>query len=101
MKVIFTAEFPAEPFNSLVKSGKAGEILGSIMEEIKPEAVYFTEFDGCRSVLMIIDMNNSSDIPKHAEPFFLNFNAVCRFRIAMTPEDLAQSGLDEIGKKWS
>jgi len=33
-------------------------------------------------------------------PFFLNFNADCEFRIAMSPEDLGKAGLDELGKKW-
>jgi hypothetical protein len=44
---------------------------------------------------------NSSRIPSFAEPFFLNFNADCEFRIAMSPEDLGSAGLDELGKKWS
>ncbi len=101
MKVLFTAECPAEPFNTLVREGKAGEIIGKIMETIKPESVYFTELDGMRTCFMVIEMNSASEIPKHAEPFFLNFNAACRFRIAMTPEDLQNSGLDSIGQQWS
>ena len=35
-----------------------------------------------------------------AEPFFLNFNADCRFRIVMTPEDLGKAGLDALADKW-
>jgi len=34
-------------------------------------------------------------------PIFLNFNADCEFRIAMSPEDLGKANLDELGKKWS
>jgi len=36
-----------------------------------------------------------------SSPFFLNFNADCEFRIAMSPEDLGKAGLDELGKKRS
>jgi hypothetical protein len=32
--------FPTEPFNALVRSGKAGEILQKIVEDLKPETVY-------------------------------------------------------------
>jgi hypothetical protein len=30
----------------------------------------------------------------------LTFNADTKFRIAMTPDDLARAGLDELGGKW-
>lgn len=92
--------FPTEPFNALVRSGKAGEILQKIMEDIKPEAVYFTEEDGMRSALLVVDLVTASDVPKIAEPFFLNFDAECRLRIVMSPEDLKNAGLDALGKKW-
>ena len=101
MKFLLNVILPPEPFNTLVKKGKAGEILAKIENEIKPEAVYFTEQDGKRSGIYIINVNQLSDIPKFVEPFFLNFNADCRIRIAMTPEDLMKSGIDQIGKKWA
>jgi hypothetical protein len=45
-------------------------------------------------------VDDSSRIPFFAEPFFLNFNADCEFRIAMSPEDLGKASLDELGEKW-
>ena len=101
MKILLNVVLPHEPFNTLVKKGKAGEILGKIQEEIKPEAVYFTEQNGKRSGLYIVNLNQASDIPKLAEPFFLNFNADCHLQLVMTPEDLMKSGIDQIGKKWA
>lgn len=100
MRMLLHAMFPTEPFNALVRSGKAGEILQKIMEDIKPEAVYFTEEDGMRSALLVVDLVTASDVPKIAEPFFLNFDAECRLRIVMSPEDLKNAGLDALGKKW-
>jgi hypothetical protein len=35
-----------------------------------------------------------------AEPFFLNFNADLKFRIAMTANDLAKAELDKLGEHW-
>ena len=101
MKMLLTVEIPHEPFNSLVKSGKAGPILTRILEAIKPEAAYFTEQDGARGGIFLINVHNPSDVPGFAEPFFLNFQANCKFRIVMSPEDLQKAGLEELGKKWA
>ena len=101
MRMLLTVEFPLEPFNSLVRSGKVGEIIGRILESIKPETVYFTEQDGKRGGIFVIDVKTPSDVPFFAEPFFLNFQAACKFRILMSPEDLQKAGLEALGKKWA
>ncbi len=100
MKMLLTVEIPHEPFNSHVRSGKAGEIIGNILDAIRPEAAYFTEQDGMRGGVFVVDVQNASDIPSLAEPFFLNFRANCKFRILMSPADLGKAGLEELGKKW-
>ena len=101
MKMLLTVEFPHEPFNALVKSGRAGETMGRILEAIKPDAAYFTEQDGLRCGIFVIDVKNPSEVPAFAEPFFLNFHANCKFRIVMSPDDLQKAGLEELGKKWA
>jgi len=100
MRIMLTAQFPHEPFNTLVKEGKAGPLLAKILGELKPEATYFMEQHGMRCAVLIVDLADASRIPTFAEPFFLNFNADCRFRFIMSPEDLAKAGLDDLGKKW-
>jgi len=42
MRMMLTATIPHEPFNTLVRENKAGAIIGRILEELKPEAAYFT-----------------------------------------------------------
>lgn len=101
MRMLLTTEFPHEPFNSLVKSGKAGEIIERILETIKPEATYFTEQNGKRGGIFVINLQTPSDIPAFSEPFFLNFQADCQFRVLMSPEDLQKGGLENLGKKWA
>ena len=71
-----------------------------ILEALKPESVYFTEFGGLRTALLVVHLDDASQIPALAEPWFLNFNADVEFHVAMTPEDLAKAGLDALGKKW-
>ena len=89
MKMLLSVAIPHEPFNSLVKKGKAGEILGQILEMIKPAAAYFTEQDGKRGGVFVVDVQSASDVPALAEPFFLNFQADCKFRI-LEPRGLAE-----------
>lgn len=101
MKMLLNVEFPLEPFNSLVRNGKVGGILEHILDTIKPESAYFTEQNGKRGGIFIVDINAPSDVPFYAEPFFLNFEASCKFRIVMSPEDLQNAGLNDLGKKWA
>jgi hypothetical protein len=100
MRVILHVIMPHEPFNAFVRDGSAGKKIQKILEEIKPEAAYFTETDGHRGGFIVVDLSDASKIPSLVEPFFLTFNATVRIHPAMTPEDLGKSGIDAIGKKW-
>ena len=101
MRMLMNVKFPHEPFNTLVKEGTIGEIIRRILDDLKPESIYFTEQGGTRGAVAIIDVADPSRIPFFAEPFFINFNADCEFRVAISPEDLGKAGLEELGKKWS
>ena len=100
MRMIMLVNCPNEPFNTEVRKGTAGHTIKKILDDIKPEAAYFSERDGKRGGILIVNVNSPADVPRLAEPFFLNFNASVEFRICMTPEDLAKSNLEELGKKW-
>jgi hypothetical protein len=101
MKMLINIIFPIEPFNSMVRNGTAGDLIGRIIDDIKPESIYFTEQEGCRGAVMIVEIPDASGVPAVAEPWFLNFEAHCEFRIAMTPEDLARANLSKLAEKWN
>jgi hypothetical protein len=101
MRMIMTVQFPIEPFNTLVRNGSIGEKMHQILDAIQPENAYFTERDGKRGGLFVVNLDSPSDIPRLAEPWFLQFNAEVEFRIAMTPEDLGQADLGALGKQWA
>lgn len=101
MRMLVHAKIPHEPFNTALRNGTAGETLRRILEETKPEAVYFTEYNGRRGAILIVDMADPSKAPALAEPWFLSFNADVEFHIVMSPEDLARAGLDAIAKRWA
>ena len=101
MRMLMHIHFPLEPFNTAVRDGSVGQKMQRILEAIKPEAAYFSEQDGRRGGTLVVNVNDPSDVPRLAEPWFLTFNAQVEFRIAMTPEDLARANLDSLGKKWA
>ena len=101
MRMLMHAKFPLEPFNTMVRKGTVGATIQKILEASKPEAVYFTEYDGRRGAILIIEVADASKVPGYSEPWFLAFNADVSFHIVMSPEDLMKSGIDAIGKKWA
>jgi len=101
MRILLNVTFPHEQFNAAARDGSVGPKLQRILDETKPEAVYFTEQHGKRSCIVIIDLPDASKIPSLAEPWFLTFNADVELKVVMSPEDLASAGLDALGKKWA
>jgi hypothetical protein len=100
MRMMMLIQFPIEPFNTAVRSGTVGPTMMKILDDIKPEAAYFSEREGKRGGVLIVDVQNPSDVPRLAEPWFLAFNANVELRICMTPEDLGKANLEALGKKW-
>jgi len=101
MRILLHAKIPHETFNAAVRDGSAGKKIQQILDAAKPEAVYFTNYDGRRGAIMVINVDDSSKIPSYAEPWFLLFNADVQFHVAITPEDLGRAGLEALGKKWA
>ncbi len=100
MRMMVQFKLPLEPFNSMVKKGTIGPTIEKVLGDMKPEAVYFSELNGQRGGIAIVDVADPSKVPSIAEPLFLAFNASVEFHVVMSPEDLAKAGLDEIGKKY-
>lgn len=100
MRILIHVKLPNEEFNAYVKDGSVGKRIKRILDEAKPEAVYFTEYAGQRGAVVVADVAAPSDVPRLAEPWFLTFNARVEFHVAMTPEDLGKAGLEDLGKQW-
>ena len=101
MHILMQVIMPNEPFNSYARKGNVGDKLGRIMETIKPETAYFTNFDGKRGGIFVVEIDDASQVPSLAEPFFMTFDAEVQFRVCMTPDELGRAGLDKIAKTWS
>jgi hypothetical protein len=87
---------PVEAGNRAIKDGSLGTVMQRAAERWKPEAMYFTTFDGDRTAFMVFDLPDASDIPPFAEPFFTGLNADVVIAPVMNGDDL-QKGLAQLG----
>lgn len=101
MRMILKVSIPIEPFNSYVRDGSVGKRMARILEDIRPEAVYFWEDEGLRGGILVVDLADPSKIPALAEPWFLSFDATLAIRPVMTPEDLVKADLEALGSKYA
>ena len=83
---------PVEAGNAAAKAGKLGTTIQSILADLKPEAAYFTDDNGQRTAFVFLQMEDASQIPAIAEPWFLAFNASIEIHPVMVPDDLAKAG---------
>jgi len=83
---------PVEAGNAAARSGSLGKTIQSILADLKPEAAYFLDWDGKRTGFIVFDMQDTSQIPAVAEPWFLALNASVEIHPVMTPADLAKAG---------
>jgi hypothetical protein len=92
MRYLLKVNIPVESGNAAAKAGKLGATIQSILADLKPEAVYFADDKGQRTAYVFLEMQNASQIPAIAEPWFLAFNASLELHPVMTPDDLGKAG---------
>jgi len=92
MRFLLRISIPMETGNARIRDGSLPRTIQTILQEQKPEAAYFTEIDGLRTAILIVNLTDASQIPALAEPWFLAFGATVRFHPVMSPEDLAKAG---------
>jgi hypothetical protein len=87
---------PVESGNQAIGDGTLGATMQQVAERWKPEAMYFTTFDGQRTAFMVFDLPDASGIPPFAEPLFRALNANVQLAPAMNADDLLK-GLSQLG----
>ncbi|MGH7875546.1 MAG: DUF3303 family protein [Candidatus Binatia bacterium] len=103
MRFLLKVNIPVESGNAAAKTGKLGATIQSILADLKPEAVYFTDDNGLRTGFIFLDMQDAAQIPAVAEPWFLAFNARVEIHPVMIPDDLAKAGgaIENAVKKYA
>ncbi len=91
MRFLMKVNIPVESGNAAAKAGKLGTMVQSILADVKAEAAYFTDTNGQRTGFIVLEMQDASEIPAIAEPWFLAFNASIELHPVMLPADLAKA----------
>ncbi|MEU3843204.1 hypothetical protein AB0E88_24585 [Streptomyces sp. NPDC028635] len=95
MRLLVKATMDTERGNEAIRSGKMPDLVKTALDRIKPEAVYFGPLDGHRSMLMVVDMADSSKIPPALDPLFSDLNAYVEVTPVMNLDEL-QQGLSQL-----
>ena len=89
MRFLFKISLPVKAGNAAAKDGFRA--MQSILEQQKPEAAYFLAENGQRTAILIMNMQDTSEIPAISEPWFLALNAAIEVSPVMVPEDLQKA----------
>jgi hypothetical protein len=104
MRVLLTASIPTERGNAAIREGTLETVIRHALEILKPEAAYFAADDlGNRCAYLVIDIQDASEIPAVAEPFFLGLGAKVTMRPCMNAQDLANAkpGMERAVREFS
>ncbi len=104
MRFMLSFRIDPETGDSLIKEGRLGETMESVLGELKPEAAYFTDVEGTRGGYLVVNMDDASQIPAMTEPLFLGLGATVQMHPVMTPEDMrgaAGESLQQISQQYS
>jgi hypothetical protein len=95
MRCLLTAKLDTAVGNQLFYSGRMPQVLQQILDDIKPEAMYFAPSGGRRTMFLIVDVADASQLVTKMEPLWLGANADIEIIPVMTREDL-ERGLQTV-----
>src|SRR5881275_838675 len=97
MRMMLRFTLPVEKGNEAFKDGSLVKTTEAIMNDLKPEAAYFSLLDGRRGGIIFFDLADPSQIIEVVEPLFLGLNASIELLPVMSADDL-QKGLAKSAK---
>jgi hypothetical protein len=100
MRMLLKAVFDTDAANEVMAGGQAGEVNRRVVERLQPEAFYAFAEDGQRTVLLVFDMADPSQIPVLTEPFFQQGKAKVTMTPCMNLEDL-EKGFEELASQMA
>jgi hypothetical protein len=92
MRMMLKARLDTDAANASIKSGTMPDAIKSAIDRLHPEAAYFMPEAGHRTCFLVFDMEDQSQIPSIAEPFFEELKAEIEIEPVMNLDDL-QKGL--------
>ena len=86
----------------MIKDGTLPRTIQTILEDLKPEAAFFSDIEGARGGYLVVNMDDASQMPALSEPLFLGLGATIQAHPVMVPEDLEKAGpdLQQVAQKY-
>jgi hypothetical protein len=102
MRIMVKFAVPVGAGNNAIRSGKIEKVFQQMLDELKPEAAYFFPDGGERAGLLVVDMQDPSQIAQTAERFFFGLDAKIEMAPVMNAEDLRKglSGIQSIIQRY-
>ncbi len=102
MKFLAKITLGSEEANTAIRDGSMMEKTQRILDESKPEAVYFATENGRRTEYLVLNIDDPQQMQAVVEPWWLLFNADISLLPIFTLQDLEAMGpaLKDIAKKW-
>ncbi|KJS55654.1 hypothetical protein [Streptomyces rubellomurinus] len=88
MRALLEVELDTATSNKLVSDGSITEGVQQMLAQLKPEAAYFLNRRGRRSMVMVVNVADEASLPSIAEPFWQQLNATVDLHICMTADEL-------------
>jgi hypothetical protein len=88
MRFMLSFRVPPEEGNAAMKDGRFMSTFQSIVDELQPEAAYFTEIEGARGGYFIVNIDDSAQMPAIFEPLFLGLGATVQIHPVFTLDDM-------------
>jgi hypothetical protein len=103
MRCMLTFRVPPGEGNAAMKDGTLMPAFQSIMEELQPEAAYFTGVEGARGGYLIVNMDDASQLPAMAEPLFLGLGATVQIQPVFTLDDMPRvtEAVEQVRQKYA
>ena len=100
MRMLLKAVFDTDAANEVIGSGQGAEVNRRMVERLQPEAFYAFAEDGQRTVLMVFDLTDPSQIPVLTENFYQQGKAKVTLTPCMNLEDL-EKGFEELASQMA
>jgi hypothetical protein len=91
MRVLVRAMISTAAGNKMVKDPNFLKNLEDYIHKFNCEAAYFTEVNGNRTMVSVLDLPSPDMIPAIAEPLFQGFDANVEIHPAMNLDDLKKA----------
>lgn len=98
MRMMMKVSIPVEAGNRGIKEGILPKTVMEFVEQMKPEACYFTPEGGKRTAFFFFDLADPTMLPIAVEPFFMNLNAGIEMSPAMNLDDM-KAGVEKARKR--